>query len=57
MTKIICPHCHEEIETETYYSRHRTKLLKIYKERMQDPEFVDYRRKVALKAYYKKKGK
>lgn len=57
--KIICPHCHQEIETnlrQTYYSKHREKLLAQYKENMKNPEFVQRRREIALKAYRKKKG-
>lgn len=54
--KVKCPCCNNWVEVETYYSRHRTELLNKYKENMKDPEFVEYRRKIALKAYNKKKN-
>lgn len=56
--KIICPHCHHEIETdlrETYYSRHKEQLLEQYKERMKDPEFRKKRAEISLKSYHKNK--
>lgn len=56
MSTIICPHCGEIIEVDTYYSRHRKEILKKYQERMKDKNFVEYRRKIALKSYHKNKG-
>lgn len=55
--KILCPHCNTIIEVPTYYSRNRTKLLNIYKEKMKNPEFAQRRREIALKAYHKNKLK
>jgi hypothetical protein len=56
MSTIICPHCGEIIQVDTYYSRHKQEIKQKYKERMKDPEFVEYRRKIALKSYHKNKG-
>lgn len=53
--KIKCPHCNEIIEIATYYSRHKQEIISKYRENMKDPTFVEYRRKVALKSYHKKK--
>lgn len=57
MSKVICPHCGTVIEVNTYYSRHKKEIINRYKERMKDPEFVEYRRKISLKSYHKNKGK
>lgn len=54
--KIKCPCCGEIIQVDTYYSRHKQEIKQKYKERMKDPEFVKYRRKIALKSYHKNKG-
>lgn len=57
--KIICPHCHQEIETnlrETYYSKHKEEILARYKERMKDPAFAQHRREIALRSHNRKKG-
>lgn len=54
--KVICDHCGAVIEVETYYSRHKAEIQKKYKDKMKDPKFVEYRRKIALKSYNKKKN-
>lgn len=53
--KIKCPHCNEIIEVDTYYSRHRQEIRDKYRENMKDPAFVEYRRRISLKSYHKKK--
>lgn len=53
--KVKCPCCNNWVEVETYYSRHKKEILNKYKENMKNPEYVEYRRKIALKAYNKKK--
>lgn len=55
--QIKCPCCGNMIKLETYYSSNREKILNKYKEKMKDPAFVERRRKIALKSYYKRKGK
>lgn len=55
--KFVCPHCNKTIEVDTYYSRHRKELLKKYHDNMQNPEFQQRRREIALKSYHKNKGK
>lgn len=54
--KVICDCCGAVIEVETYYSRHKAEIQKKYKDKMKDPKFVEYRRKIALKSYNKKKN-
>lgn len=57
--KLICPHCHKEIEinlSESYYSRHKEQILAKYRENMKNPDFVKRRREIALKSHNKRKG-
>lgn len=54
--KLVCPCCGKEIKVlSPYYAKHKEELKQKYRERMKNPEFVQYRREVSLKNYYKNK--
>lgn len=55
--QLICPHCHKKIEvnSSTYYSRHKTEILEKYKIKKTDPDFMAKRRAISLKSYHKRK--
>ncbi len=53
--KMICPHCHQEIIIDTYYSRHKKQILEKHRQMMQNTEYAQRRRETALKSYYKRK--
>lgn len=56
MKMILCPCCGQQIEIPTYWSKNRQRLMEQYKQNKQNPEFVERRRKIALKCYHKKKN-
>ena len=61
MTKIRCPYCGKYYNknhlNQTYYSRNKNAILKKHKERMKnDPEYVNKKREIARKSYYKRKA-
>lgn len=55
MIKIKCPCCNEIINVPSYYMLHREQYIKRYRERIKDPDFVERKRKSALKSYHKRK--
>ena len=59
MITITCPCCKKIItirNEDSYYSRHRERILKQYHEQKDNPEFKAHRREIALKSYHKRRA-